>query len=426
MSPLRRAWVLCILVVVYTFNFIDRVIVGILAEPIARDLALSDTRLGLMSGAAFAIFYTLLGIPVARLADRGSRTWIMSGALALWSAFTALCGQAQSFAQLFLARVGVGVGEAGGVAPAFSLISDFFPPRERARALAVFSFGVPIGSGLGTLLGGLVASALDWRAAFLAVGLSGLILAPLFRLTVPEPVRGALDGPAASRAASGAPDAEPSFAAVLRVLARKPSFLLLTFGASCSSVVGYGLLFWTPSFFIRSHGLTLAQTAWFVGLGTLAFGIAGIWFGGWAADRFGARSRAAYAAVPAALLGAIVPFLAAGVLVPSAALACVLFSVPMALNASWTGPVYSALQHLVAPQMRATASAIFLFIINLIGIGGGTLFVGALSDYLAPRFGSDALRYAILAASGFYVASAVLFRAAAQRLGRDWSVVVPG
>ena len=421
MSTAYRAYVLALLVVVYTFNFIDRVIVGILAEPIKRDLALTDTQLALMGGAAFALFYTLLGVPVARLADRASRTWIMTGALALWSGFTSLCGQAQSFAQLLLARVGVGVGEAGGVAPAFSLISDYFPPRQRARALAVFSFGVPIGSGLGTLLGGLVASWVDWRVAFLAVGAGGLLLAPVFRLTVREPERGGLDGPALPSAAGPSPAARRSLAEVLRMLAGKPSFLLLTLGASSSSVVGYGLLFWTPSFFMRSHGLSLAQTAWFVGLGTLAFGVAGIWLGGWAADRFGARHKPAYALVPALLLVSIVPFLVAGALVPSVVAALALFSVPMALNAGWTGPVYSTLQHLVVPQVRATASAVFLFMINLIGIGGGTLFVGALSDYLAPRFGHDALRYALVVAAGFYFPSAALFWAASRRLERDWS-----
>ncbi len=414
MSPLYRAWVLFILVVAYAFNFIDRVIVGILAEPIKRDLALSDTQLGLMSGAAFALFYTLLGIPVARLADRGSRTWIMTAALATWSGFTALCGQVQSFAQLFLARVGVGVGEAGGVAPAFSLISDYFPPGQRARALAVFSFGVPLGSGLGTLFGGLVASAVDWRAAFIVVGAGGLLLAPVFRLTVREPVRGALDPPAG---ATGA--VRGSTRDVLRLLAGKPSFLLLALAASSASVVGYGLIFWTPSLFIRSHGLTLAQTAWFIGSATMVFGIAGIWLGGWTADRFGARRRAAYALVPGAMLVAIVPFLVAGALAPSVAAALAFFSVPMALNASWTGPVYSALQHLVVPQMRATASAIFLFMINLAGIGGGSLFVGALSDSLVPRFGSDSLRYAVVIASGFYLVSGALFWAASRHLERD-------
>ncbi|MBV6422723.1 MAG: putative L-galactonate transporter [Steroidobacteraceae bacterium] len=426
MTRLYRAYVLCILLVVYTFNFIDRVIVGILAEPIKRDLALTDTQLGLMSGVAFALFYTLLGIPIARLADRASRTWIMTAALAVWSGCTALCGQALSFAQLFAARVGVGVGEAGGVAPAFSLISDYFPPQQRARALAVFSFGVPIGSGLGMLFGGLVASAVDWRIAFVAVGLGGLVLAPVFGLTVREPLRGALDRPPEGPEGPEGPDGGSTGAGVrplrddLRGLVRKRSFVLLTLGAASSSVVGYGLLFWLPSFFIRSHGLTLAQTAWFVGIGTMVFGIAGIWFGGWVGDRLGARRKAAYAAVPAVMLLAIVPFLAAAVLVPSTPLAFALFSVPMALNASWTGPVYSALQHLVAPRMRATASAIFLFMINLIGIGGGTLFVGALSDFLAPRFGADALRYAIVIATLFYFVSGAFFWAAARRLAAEW------
>jgi predicted MFS family arabinose efflux permease len=423
-GPMRtayRAYVLALLVIVYAFNFIDRVIVGILAEPIKHDLGLSDTRLGLMSGAAFALFYTLLGIPVARLADRGSRTWVMTWALAIWSGFTALCGQAQSFTHLFLARVGVGVGEAGGVAPAFSLISDYFPPRQRARALAVFSFGVPIGSGLGMLFGGLIASAIDWRAAFFVVGAGGLLLAPVFRLTVREPVRGALDAPSGVEAHA----ASSTFPDVLRVLARKPSFLWLTLAAASASVVGYGLLFWIPSFFIRSHGLTLAQTAWLVGLGTMAFGILGIWLGGWAADRLGERRRAAYALVPGAMLVAIVPFLVAGALAPSLVAAFVLFSIPMALNASWTGAVYSVLQHLVAPGMRATASAVFLFMINLIGIGGGTLFVGALSDALAPRFGADSLRYALVFASGFYVVSGALFWAASRHLARDWHGVAP-
>lgn len=419
-GPLYRAWVLFILVVVYTFNFVDRVIVGILAEPIKRDLSLTDTQLGLMSGAAFALFYTCLGIPIARLADRTSRTWIMTAALAVWSGFTALCGQALTFTQLLLARVGVGVGEAGGVAPAFSLISDYFPPAQRARALAVFSFGVPIGSGLGMLFGGLVASAVDWRVAFFSVGLGGLVLAPILRLTVREPARGALDAQGAAPALPTTPPARDSIVDVCRALARTPSFFLLAFGASSASIVGYGLLFWMPSFFMRSHGLTLAETAWFVGLGTLVFGIAGIWLGGWAGDRFGARRRAAYAIVPGVMLVAMVPFLAAAVLVPSTVAAFVLFSVPMTLNASWTGPVYSAIQHLVAPRMRATASAIFLFLINLIGIGGGTLFVGALSDALAPRFGADALRYSILVATGFYFVSGVLFAAASRRLHAEW------
>jgi len=407
------AYVLFILVVVYTFNFIDRVIVSILAQPIKLELGLSDTQLGLISGTAFAIFYTLLGIPIARLADRGSRTWIMTGALALWSAFTALCGVAQNFVQLLLARVGVGVGEAGGVAPAYSLVSDYFPPHQRARALAVFSFGIPIGSGLGILFGGLVASAINWRTAFIAVGLSGLLLAPIFRLTVREPVRGGLD----SRAKPSTPGTLSDF---LREVAHKPSFWLMAFGASCASIMGYGLLFWLPSFFMRTHDLSLSDTSLLLGCGIAVFGSIGIWFGGWGADHFGARNKAAYALLPAVLLAINVPFLIGGALAPSLAMALAIFIVPTALNAVWTGPILSALQHVVAPDRRATASAVFLFINNLIGIGGGTLLVGALSDFLAPRFGIESLRYAIATTSVFHLFSATLFFLASRRLARDW------
>jgi predicted MFS family arabinose efflux permease len=410
-----RIYVLGLLVVVYTFNFLDRVIVAILAEPIKKDLGLTDTQLGLMSGAAFAIFYTFLGIPVARLADRMSRTTIMTIALALWSGFTALCGQAQTFMQLLLARIGVGVGEAGGVAPALSLVSDYFPPQQRARALAVLSFGIPIGTGLGTLLGGLVASAVDWRAAFLVVGLAGVALAPVLKLTVREPARGGLDV-----AQPAARVGHASFAEVLRLLARKPSFILLALGTSFASIVGYGIVFWSPSFFIRSHDLTLSQVAWFLGLGSLVFGVLGNSIGGWAGDRFGARSLGSLAVVPAIMIAAIIPFLASGVLVESFPLAFALYLVPIALASCWAGPVWSALQQIVAPHMRATTSAIWMFINNLIGIGGGTLIVGATSDYLAPRYGSDSLRYAILIVTGFYVASSACFVLAARHLQRDW------
>src|SRR3984885_3173041 len=199
-----RSYVLVVLVIVYTFNFIDRQIVGILAVPIKAELHLTDSQLGLMGGLAFALFYTLLGIPIARMADRVSRTSIMTAALALWSLMTAVCGFTQSFAQLFLARVGVGVGEAGGVAPAYSLICDYFPSKERARALSVYSFGIPVGAASGIVLGGFITSLMSWRMAFFIVGLAGLLITPLLKFTVREPERGALDPPrAANRATVG-------------------------------------------------------------------------------------------------------------------------------------------------------------------------------------------------------------------------------
>ena len=431
-TPAYRAYVLFILVLVYTFNFIDRQIVGILAVPIKADLGLSDTQLSLMGGLAFALFYTFLGIPIAMLADRRNRTWIMTIALALWSAMTAICGLAQNFVQLFLARLGVGVGEAGGVAPAYSLIADYFPQEKRARALSIYSFGIPVGSSLGILLGGVLTSYLDWRSAFIIVGLAGIILAPIFRLTMREPVRGGLDGKTAQTGNAPLSD-------VVRVLVHKPSFWGLSFGAASSSMMGYGLIFWLPSFFVRSFGDALPGFfGWMPAIlvpanpGPLLFasyfyatilfigGIAGIWIGGVMADRYGPENKSAYALVPASAFLLTIPFFIVGVLAPGLWIAFPAFLVLQALSLVWLGPVISAFQHLVQPNMRATASAIFLFVNNLIGIGLGNLIIGGLSDALNARFGDEALRYAILSGTGFYGLAAILFIVTAPRLKKDW------
>ena len=409
----ERAVALGILVLVYTFNFIDRQIVGILAVPIKADLGLSDTQLGLMGGLAFALFYTGLGIPVAMLADRYSRTWIMTWALVIWSGMTAACGLATNFWQLFLTRLGVGVGEAGGVAPAYSLISDLFPQAQRARALSVYSFGIPIGSALGIVFGGLIASWIDWRFAFFAVGIAGILLAPVFRLTVREPERGRFD----RRRAAHAP---PALGAILRTLARKPSFWLVSLGASCSSMMGYGLFFWLPSFFVRSYGLTLLDASLFYGGILLLGGIAGIWIGGWAGDRFGQSRRRVYVQIPSLAFVLTIPFYVLGILSPTLVLTFFVLLVPTALGLAWLGPVISAIQHLVPPDMRATASAVFLFVNNLIGIGVGTWAIGALSDSLQQQYGDDSLRYAILAGTGFYVLASGLFLLSSRWLERDW------
>ncbi|WP_207796704.1 spinster family MFS transporter [Sphingomonas oleivorans] len=401
------------LLLVYTFNFIDRQIIGVLAIPIKTELGLSDTQLGALGGLAFALFYTALGIPIAWAADRRSRTWIMTVSLALWSAFTALCGVAGNFWQLFLCRLGVGVGEAGGVAPAYALISDYFPRESRARALAFYSFGIPIGSALGIFLGGWIASSVDWRTAFLTVGLAGVVLAPLFRLVVREPMRGRYDPPAART--------EPAaLGEVMATLARKPAFWLLAFGASSSSTVGYGLIFWLPSFFGRSFGLKLFDLSLFYGSIIFIGGMVGVWCGGWLGDRLGSRDPKYYALVPASAFVIAVPLYVAGVMAPAKELAFLLFLVPQALALMWLGPVLSAIQHLVPPNMRATASASFLFINNLIGIGFGTLFFGLVSDALAARFGDQSLRYAILIGLGFYLIAAALLALASRHLAKDW------
>jgi MFS family permease len=409
-----RSYVLVVLVIVYTFNFIDRQIVGILAVPIKAELHLTDSQLGLMGGLAFALFYTLLGIPIARMADRVSRTSIMTVALALWSLMTAACGLTHSFVQLFMARVGVGVGEAGGVAPAYSLICDYFPAKERARALSVYSFGIPIGAALGIVLGGYITSLVSWRMAFFIVGLAGLLITPLLKLTVREPERGALD----PERVDGAP--APSLFEVIAVLARKASFWGLSLGAASASMMGYGLFFWAPSFLVRSFHLTLLHASLGFGALVLIGGLIGIWFGGALADRYGAKQRAMYAYIPAIAFLATLPFYAAGVLSTTLWISFAVLLVPTALGLAWLGPVLAAVQHLVPGNMRATASALFLFINNLIGIGLGTTLIGVVSDLTRARFGSESLRYAILAGTSFYLIAALLLFFAGRKLAKDW------
>lgn len=412
-SAAYRAYVMFVLIVVYTFNFIDRQIIGILAVPIKADLALTDTQLGLMGGLAFALFYTALGIPIAMLADRGHRVWIMTVALTVWSAMTALCGTVQNFWQLFAARLGVGVGEAGGVAPAYSLISDYFPAQQRARALGIYSFGIPIGSALGIVFGGVIASKIDWRFAFFAVGIAGVIIAPIFKLTVAEPERGRYDVNASKAPA-------PALIDIVRRLLTKPSFWLVAFGASCSSMVGYGMFFWLPSFFVRSYSMSLLDASLFYGAILLIGGLAGIWAGGSLADRFGASKRSAYVLIPALAFVATVPFYVVAILSPNLMMTFFAMLVPTALGLVWLGPVLSAIQHVVLPNMRATASAIFLFINNLIGIGIGTVAIGMLSDHFQAEYGDESLRYAILAGTSFYILASLLFFASSRYIKKDW------
>jgi MFS family permease len=417
-APLAyRSYVLIVLVLVYTFNFIDRQIVGILAVPIKSELHLSDSQLGVMGGLAFALFYTLLGIPIARLADRVSRTGIMTAALALWSLMTAVCGLTQNFAQLFFARVGVGVGEAGGVTPAYSLICDYFPVKERARALSAYSFGIPIGSAVGIVLGGFITSIMSWRAAFFIVGFAGLLITPLLKFTVREPERGTLD-PVRTDAdrAAGA----PSLLAIIAVLARKPSFWGLSLGASCASMMGYGMFFWAPSFLVRSFHLSLLHASLAYGGLVLVGGLLGIWLGGVLADRYGDERRGMYAFIPAIAFIATLPFYVAGVLSTTLWISFAVLLVPTALGLAWLGPVLTAVQHLVPAHMRATASALFLFINNLIGIGLGSTLIGLVSDSMRLRFGAESLRYAILGGTGFYLVAAGLLIFAGRKLPRDW------
>jgi MFS family permease len=400
------------LLLVYIFNFVDRQILAILAAPIQADLGLNDAQMGMLGGLAFAILYSTLGVPLAWLADRTSRSWVITGSLVVWSLFTALCGLAQGFWHIFLARLGVGVGEAGGVAPSYAVIGDHFPSERRAFALSVYSLGIPLGSAAGVLAGGYVAARVDWRAAFFVVGLAGILIAPLFKLVVRDRPKAAAVPPLAGE--------QGGLGATVALLARKPGFWLLSLGAASSSMLGYGLAFWLPSLLQRSFGLDLVETSWFIGAVLLIGGTAGMLAGGRLADRLGRSDRAIYAWVPALAFIAAVPLFAAGIWTSSVPLAFMLFLVPQALAYVWLGPVTSAIQHLVDPSARATASALFLLINNLIGLGGGIYALGALSTALTPIYGQEALRHSMLFSLVLYVVASLLMALAGPRLRGDW------
>lgn len=405
--------VLSVLLIAYIFNFIDRNIIGVLAVPIRTEFGLSDTALGDL-GVVFGIFYAAIAIPIAWLADRRNRVNIIAASVAVWSLFTAACGMVTSYAQLVIARMGVAVGEAGGIAPSYALIADYYPKEKRARAMAFFSLGIPIGSALGVFFGGWLAASLDWRTAFILIGLAGLPAALLIKLLVPEPARGRFDP------APEAPMAAPPLAEVGRTLARNPSFWLLSFGAASGSILGYGLIFWLPSFFTRSFGLSLADVGWFYGSIVLVGGAAGTWLGGWIGDRVGPARPGSYAMIPALCFLAAAPIFAAGAMAPNLSAAWLLFTLGQMLALAWLGPIIAAVQHIVAPSMRATTSAAFLFINNLIGIAFGIKFLGWMSTRLRETHAEESLRWSILFGLGFYLLSALIYFAASRRLARDW------
>ncbi|MBD3728351.1 MAG: MFS transporter [Sphingomonadales bacterium] len=403
--------VLTMLLLVYTFNFLDRQILGILAQPIKADLGLTDAEFGALGGLAFAILYSVLGVPLALLADRTRRSWVIAGALAFWSGFTALCGVATSFWQMFIFRLGVGTGEAGGVAPSYALIADYFPPEKRARALAIYSLGIPVGLAGGTLLGAYIATMVNWRAAFIAMGIAGMVLAPIFLLVVKDKPR-----PEGATQAARAP-----LGAVFPLLARKPSFWLMAIASGFSSLCGYGLALWTPAVLMRSFGLDLVTTGQFLASLLVIGGTTGMFLGGWLADRLGQVDRRWYARIPAIAWLITAPTFAIALIAPiPMAIMWVILLVPNALNTLWLGPVTNSVQHLVPAPMRATASGSFLMINNLIGLGIGPMLMGFLSDQFTAAYGTEALRYAATACLSFYVIAGLMMLLAARSLRADW------
>jgi predicted MFS family arabinose efflux permease len=386
-SP-RRRYTLAILVAVYACNFMDRQILAILKPAIKQELGLSDTQLGLLSGLAFTLFFATLGIPLGLWADRVRRTSLVAAALFLFSGMTALSSLARGFGSLLLARIGVGVGEAGTNPASHAMIADLYPPEERSRAMAVFALGPHLGLLLGLLLGGLVSHRYGWRAAFLAAGLPGLVLAALTYLTVDEPAR-LQGGP------HGSGPAGRTLVTTARAMWADPVFRHLIVGASLAGSIVLALLNWLPTFLARSHALPAGPSgvmlALIVGLG----GGVGTWAGGWLADRLRARDRRWLLWVPALALAGSVPLWLAVCLAPTAGLALALMVLPGSLLGVPIGPSFAVVQEFVDPRRRALGAALFLCVTNLVA-GLGPLVVGLLSDLLEPTAGAGALRRALM------------------------------
>ncbi len=401
-TPSARRYVLGVLVVVYTFNFIDRQILSILLQDIKEELGLSDSALGLLSGFAFAMFYATLGIPIARLADRGNRRNIIAICLALWSGMTALSGLVSNFWQLLAARVGVGIGEAGCTPPANALLSDYYPPEQRATAFGIYAMGIPFGILFGFLAGGWINEYFGWRWAFFVVGVPGLILAVLVRLTVREPARGELEQRAADTS-------QPGLGETLRHLLRKRAFVHLALGGGLTAFVGYSWIIWMPAFLIRSHGMSSGAVGTALGLIIGLAGAVGIALGGYLADRFSRRDRrwALWLVCVAILIN--VPFAFGVFLSEESDHALWFMVVPFLLGNFWQGTSFAQTQGLAGLRMRAVAAAVLLFIVNIIGLGAGPQFVGIASDLLRASQGEDSLRYALLLCSLFNLWAAVHF-----------------
>lgn len=407
-------FVLAILTIVYTFNFIDRQIIAILSPAIKEDLGLSDSMLGLLKGLAFAVLYTTLGIPIAWLADRWNRVNIVAISLALWSGFTALSGFSANAMQLALARVGVGIGEAGCSPPAHSIISDYFPKEKRASALSIYSLGIPFGQMFAFLAGGWVLQNLGWRNAFFVVGIPGILLAIIMKLTVREPIRGAQETASSSAAPVGFKDG-------LKRLMQIPSYWGIIAGVTLASFTGYGAGLWVVDFYRRTYELTYTDiTVPLAFLNGVAYGI-GTFAGGWVTDRVGRNDKGAYAWLPGLCMLITIPFGWLYIWAPTP-LWSFIWSAPFLVCLGfYLGPSFSLVQTLAPVRHRAFATAFFFLILNLIALGFGPLWVGALSDIFAATMGeTTGLRWALTTLGGSSFLAAVAFYWTSKKLPEDW------
>jgi len=403
-------YVLGVLFVVYIFNFIDRQILAILLQPIKEDLKISDTALGFLTGFAFALFYTFAGLPLARVADRWVRRSLIAISLATWSIMTAVSGLARGFTDLALARIGVGIGEAGATPPAHSLIADYFPPDKRATAFAIYASGIYVGVGIGFFVGGWINDNYGWRTAFYVVGLPGILMALIVRLTVREPPRGMSEAHVTTRR-------QYTIGEVWQFFGRVPAGRNASLAGAFHAFVGYGLGAWIPAFFVRLHGMTPGSLGRWLSWITAIGGLVGAFAGGWIADRWTRSNPRArpYVGMIGALLSIVPLFIT--LLVTDTQLA-LLFLLPYNIFTTlWLGPTVAIIQELVPPSMRSMASAVFLFIVTIIGLGAGPQVVGILNDWIGTR---EAIRYSLLSiAILMNIVSAWFFWQTAKTLAQD-------
>ncbi len=408
-----RWMALGLLFCVYVFNFLDRQIFAILQEAIKTDLHLSDTAIGFLGGFAFAIFYTTLGIPIARLADRHSRSRIIAISLALWSLMTALCGAARGFVTLALARIGVGIGEAGCSPPAHSLIADYFGPRERSTALAIYSLGIPVGAALGNLIGGYVNVSLGWREAFYVVGLPGILFAIIVTIFLKEPARGLIEARTESKVSL------PPLGEVARVLWQQRTFRHLCAAFALTSFVLYGTLQWVPTYFIRTYSLDTAKVGAVIALSSGLFGGLSTLVGGLIGDRLAKYDVRWLCWMSAIGLVINAPLMTLMLFQPAFSSAAYFLYAAMLFNSFHLGPVFGLVQTLAPMRMRALAASILLFVTNIVGMGMGPLFIGFASDSLDASGVADPLRWAILITLCFTIWTVLHYLLAARTLRED-------
>ena len=414
-NALGRWYIVAVLTIVYTFNFIDRQIISVLQEPMRAELNLSDTQLGLLQGLTFALFYVTMGIPLARWADLGVRRNVVALAVGTWSVMTAFCGVAENFVHLLLARIGVGIGEAGGSPPSHSIISDLFPPGRRAFPLAVYSTGITFGVFVAYVFGAWVSDNFGWRIVFVAIGVPGVLLALLVRFTVTEPPRGQYDGADGDRA-------PPPMLTVIKQLFGSRTFVHLSLAAAMHAFVGYGVAAFLVSHYVRSFGIPTDEISrvalplgFIIGLG----GMVGNFAGGFISDRLSSRDPRWAMWITAIANVMTVPFAAIAILSRDFYFSLAMYVIPLTFAYIYLGPTLATTHALVQPRMRAMASAVLFFIVNLIGLGLGPTLVGAISDALIPSFGTDSLRYAIVMTFCFNLWSAVHYWFASKHLRRE-------